>query len=237
MEILSLKAFVLRRIRYGETSLIVSLFSEERGKLSVIAKGARSTRSKKGMASILEPLNLIEADVYFKPSREIQIISKGDIIHDFSRLKSDLDRIETAARISRLIGLLVQEDEANPAVWAIMNYTMKRLETVPIEKLISVELAFKARFLAALGYDPILDRCAFCGRSIANGGYFAPESGGIICRDCGPRGTPLNTDEIALLNKLFDMNVEVVVPKEYENKLAKVISRHGEYHTEKRFDR
>ncbi|HDR91173.1 MAG TPA: DNA repair protein RecO, partial [candidate division Zixibacteria bacterium] len=66
MEILSLKAFVLRRIRYGESSLITSLFSEERGKLSVIAKGARPAKSKCGMAAVLEPLNLIEAEVYFK---------------------------------------------------------------------------------------------------------------------------------------------------------------------------
>ncbi len=235
MEIASLKAFVLRRIKYGESSLIVSLFSEERGKLSVIAKGARTARSKTGMASILEPLNLIEAEVYFKPSREIQLISKADIISDFSALKSDLDRMETSAEIMRTLGSLVHENEPNPDIWKLINRTMRLMESTPIDALKSQELAFKARLLSALGYEPVLEKCAFCGNLLDNGGYFAVESGGIICRECGPRGIPLDPDEIRYLRELFDVEAEITAPKEFTSKLAKVIYRHGEYHTEKKF--
>lgn len=235
MEIASLKAFVLRRIKYGESSLIVSLFSEERGKLSAIAKGARSARSKTGMASILEPLNLIEAEIYFKPSREVQLISKADIISDFSVLKSNLDRMATSAEIMRTLGSHVHENEPNPNIWKLINRTMRQMQSVPIDSLKSHELAFKARLLSALGYEPVLEKCAFCGNLLDNGGFYAVESGGIICKECGPRGIPLDPNEIRYLRELFDNETEISLSEEIVPKLAKVISRHGEYHTEKKF--
>ena len=236
MEILSLKAFVLRRIRYGESSLITSLFSEERGKLSVIAKGARSAKSKSGMASILEPLNLIEAEVYFKPSREIQIISKADIIADFSLIKSNLDRMEAIAKVFRTLDALTHADEPNQKIWLLLEKTLREISSAPMENLSAVVLAFKARILSALGYEPILSRCSICDCGIEGRTYFAVESGGLICADCGPRGIPLEMGDVETLRILFE--TEDLFPGKLadEAKIAKIIRRHGEYHTDKKLD-
>lgn len=231
MDILSLKAFVLRRIRYGESSLIVSLFSDERGKLSVIAKGARSNKSKSGMASVLEPLNLIEAEVYFKATREIQLIGKADIIADFSGIKSDLDRMETAAKILRTLDSLIHSDEPNHAVWKAFEDTLRRIDISTAENLQSISLAFKARILSALGYEPILDICSLCDCEISEKAFFDTESGGIICEKCGPRGIMLTSADIETLRSLF-YGDNTAVPHEIAGKMEKIISRHCEFHTD-----
>lgn len=236
MEILSLKAFVLRRIRYGESSLITSLFSEERGKLSVIAKGARSAKAKSGMASILEPLNLIEAEVYFKPSREIQIVSKADIIADFSVIKSNLDRMEATAKVFRTLDALTHAGEPNGKIWQILESTLREISSAPVENLTSAVLAFKARILSALGYEPILSRCSICDCSIDGRSYFAVELGGIICADCGPRGIPLEKGDVETLRVLFEGGVRFPGKLADEAKIAKIIRRHGEYHADKKLD-
>ena len=52
--IVSTDAIVLRSMKYGETSKIVTLYSKKFGKIKVIAKGARSAKSKFGAS--LEPM-------------------------------------------------------------------------------------------------------------------------------------------------------------------------------------
>ena len=47
------RGFVLHRRPYSETSLLVDLFTEETGRLTVIAKGARAKRS--AWKSVLQP--------------------------------------------------------------------------------------------------------------------------------------------------------------------------------------
>jgi DNA repair protein RecO (recombination protein O) len=231
MDIISLEAFVLRRIRYGESSLIVSLFSDERGKLSVIAKGARSNKSKSGMASVLEPLNMIEAEVYIKPSREVQIIGKADIIADFSGIKSNLDRMETAAKILRTLDSLTHTDEPNYALWKAFENTLRQLDSSPSENLPSISLAFKARILSALGYEPILEICSRCDCEISGKAFFDAESGGIICEKCGPRGIMLTPADIETLRSLF-YGDNTAVPHEISGKMEKIIDRHCEFHTD-----
>ena len=47
------RGFILHRRPYSETSLLVDLFTEESGRLTVIAKGARAKRSS--WKSVLQP--------------------------------------------------------------------------------------------------------------------------------------------------------------------------------------
>ena len=75
----STDAIVLRAIKYGDTSKIVTLYTRRFGKVAVIAKGARSAKSKFGSA--LEPMSLIQAVFYRKENREVQLLSQADLLH------------------------------------------------------------------------------------------------------------------------------------------------------------
>ncbi|MEO6696024.1 MAG: DNA repair protein RecO, partial [Ignavibacteria bacterium] len=73
MPIVKTDAFVLKSFRYGDTSKIVTLFTEDFGKISAIVKGARNFKSK--LCGVLESMNYINAIIYLKSSRELQLVT------------------------------------------------------------------------------------------------------------------------------------------------------------------
>jgi len=240
MEIVSLTAFVLRRIKYSETSLIATLFSEGSGKISIIAKGARSPRSKSGTSAVLEPFNLIEATVYIKDARDVQILSKAGTVRDFVGIKSDLDRMEAASEVIRAIDSNTHANEPNAELWKLLGKTLDRLEQCSIEELQSAVLVFKARMLTVLGYAPIVDRCAICNGRLGEKAYFSTQMGGTICPDCGRTGAMLRHEEIDSLQRLFasdDESPEPIIPKGIIKSVTNIIRRHGEYYTDRKMGR
>jgi len=68
---------VLSKLDYGDSSVIVSLYTKENGKLSAILKGGRNPKSK--LSLIVDPLNYLEVILYNKSSRDVQILTEADI--------------------------------------------------------------------------------------------------------------------------------------------------------------
>jgi DNA repair protein RecO (recombination protein O) len=100
-EIVKSEAVVLGKMNYGDTSSIVSLFTEEEGKVSAIVKGARAPNSKYGR--IIDPLNHLQVVFYKKESREVQLVSNAEIVNYFPAVKSDLEVLKYAYAIIELV--------------------------------------------------------------------------------------------------------------------------------------
>ena len=63
---------VLKSISYSESSLISRIYTPEFGKISVMSRGSK--KAKGGKAGMLEPMNLIEFQMNFKESKNLQIL-------------------------------------------------------------------------------------------------------------------------------------------------------------------
>src|SRR5690554_5705058 len=103
------EAVVLRSMKYGETSRIVTLFTRDRGKITVLARGARLPKSRFG--STLGPMSFIQIVYYYKPTRSIQMLSESSYVQPFNGIGKRLDRITTGLRIIELVHALTQEEE------------------------------------------------------------------------------------------------------------------------------
>ena len=110
-EIVKTEAVVLHKIKYGDTSIIVTLFTKDYGKLTAIVKGGRNPKSKLGL--IVDTFNHLQIVFYKKDSREIQLISSADIISHFPKLKSDFDSLRYAQAVLELVKNLTVEHEVN----------------------------------------------------------------------------------------------------------------------------
>jgi len=235
VDIARLDAVVLRRIKFGDTSLIASVYSDKRGKFSVIAKGARSPRSKRGLSAALETMNLLDLVVYFKESREIQTLSSAEIKKDFRRIKSDLDRYYAAVGFLRIINLFVQENEPSQEIWELILHCMNLLAECDIENIPCLELSFRARFMDVLGYAPQLELCTICGREIESNGFFSAKMGGIVCKTCNLSGIPLDSHEMACLRKVFDADALCCqgLTGNLASKIKIILGKHSQYHMER----
>lgn len=144
-------AIVLRSIDYGETSRIVTLFTRERGKIGVMAKGARSGKSRFG--STLEPLAHINVVIYFKPGRDLQIISEASHIFTHDALRGSLDRIETGLRMIELTSALLESDEPHPEIFGLLAGCLTALENAP-GRTSNIWPFFQLRMATSLGFGP-----------------------------------------------------------------------------------
>src|SRR5437867_8218590 len=78
MAIVTGEGIVLKTHALGETSRIVVVYTREHGLVKLVAKGARKTPSRFGFA--LEPLTRGRYVFYFKPDRDLHLLSQADTL-------------------------------------------------------------------------------------------------------------------------------------------------------------
>lgn len=119
------EAIVLRSLNYGETSQIVTLYTREKGKLGVMAKGAR--RPKSSFGATLQPMAYTQVVFYYKPTRTLQTLSESSHVESFHRLRRNLTSITVGFRIVELVDALMETEDAQPEVFALLVHALRRL--------------------------------------------------------------------------------------------------------------
>ena len=173
--ILRTEAIVLKSMRYGESSRIATLFTRERGKLSVIARGAR--RSKSRFGSALLPMSYIESVIYVKAGRSLQTLSETSHLLRFPSLARDLTKISTGLRVVELLGSVVQEEERNPSLFNLALKTLQQLSLASANTE-NLGLHFELQLASELGFAPLIHRESV--EAVGDGGgYLALDRGSV----------------------------------------------------------
>ncbi len=187
MPVYKTNALVLRRIPLGETDKILTLFSREFGKYSVVAKGARKTTSR--LAGATEPLMLLQA--LMADGLNLDVVTQCEVKDSFPTLRGDFGLFLRATYACELMDKVMEERDPSPEAFDLLVTTLRLMEraTDPDAPLHAYEL----KLLAQTGYEPRLDSCARCDANFmhlpgANSairamGYSAPR-GGLLCGPC-----------------------------------------------------
>lgn len=207
-DIVKTEAVVLSKINYGDTSLILSVFTESYGKMSVIIKGARNPRSKFGMTA--DPLNYVQMVIYKKDNRDLQLLSSVDIISHHPRIKEDLDKTQYALAILELIKKLTVENESNTKLFKGLVKILSQMESGREHPGFSYG-RFYLFFLSELGYELQIDECGICKEVIGKlSGGFSFDTG-IVCSDCYELHPGLYFLSAELLNHIFCLKSNISV--------------------------
>ena len=183
-QIVKTRAVVVRTRRMGETSKLVTLYSEEFGKLKVVAKGARRPKSKFGAA--LEVMTEVQAVCYLREDRDLQTLSECDVAQSFPALLRDFRRLSFASAACESIDRIAIEQEPNQRLYRCLTGVLAALEEVDPEQIESLFWYFQLRLAEALGYRPELGGCVSCSTPLAGceAPYFSAGLGGALCGDC-----------------------------------------------------
>lgn len=196
--IISGEAIVLRTMKYGESSLIATLYMREHGKVSVLAKGARNRGRSKVIA--LEPMSHVQAVVYTKPNRDLQLLTQCEAVRAMKGLTADLDAMAAGMAAVELVHLATVPGEAHPEQFDLLSDTLDTLQGATPHPENALYF-FEVRFLEMLGFRPELSRCTVCSLPLEPGGEgggveFAVSPSGAVCSACARRGGA--TAEISL---------------------------------------
>ena len=184
MAIQKAEAIVLHGRRQGETSKIVTVYSREYGKLSLMAKGSRGVRSK--YLGTLETFNHVAIVFYHKEERQMQYLSQASILQPFPKLHEQLGRISLAGIPCEIIEKSEIEHHAHPQQFQLLLDTLLALET-QTSGLRNIVRAFMLQFVSGAGFEPELTRCRGCSRAeTTEVNYFSLQQGNYSCGACGP---------------------------------------------------
>lgn len=189
-------ALVIRSYRLGETSLIVSLFTSDFGLLRCVAKGARGPKSRFGGA--LEPGVRLRAVVYRKPNRDLQLLSKADVVAYWPALWGDHERFTRAGAVLEFLERAAYGETEDPDLLELAAVTLGAMACAPTDSLDAMLRAFEVQACQRLGYAPELTVCLECRRPLDGGGLFHPVRGGLLCgMPCGDDGGAFRLSEKA----------------------------------------
>jgi len=192
------EAIVLKSQRQGETSKILTLYTRAFGKLTVIAKGARSMKSKFGGS--LEPFNYISIVFYEKETREIQLLSQADIIEFFAGIKLSVEKTALAMAVCELVNNLESGIEPNPILFKLHLEALKAINQN--DNSMNVWRAFQVKLLNILGIRPDFTTCSKCKNQKQGAVAFDITQGSFICEACGhvhAAGMILSADSFQVL--------------------------------------
>ena len=183
MPALRTDAVVLHAFDYLETSRIFRLATRDAGIQSVLARGARRSKSRYGSA--LDLFASGTAEIYTKPGRELHTLASFDVTRSRGQLAADLDRFTAASAIAGL-AMRFASAEAHVELYDALVGTFAALAESPAGGPVDVALAGAWHLIAHLGFAPSVDLCATCHANVAPDGVaaFSHPSGGVLCRRC-----------------------------------------------------
>ena len=174
-------AIVLRRANVGETDKILSLYSRERGKIPVIAKGARKPISRIAGAAEL----LTFGKFALAMGRNLDVVTQVDVRESFPDIRRDIKKIAHATYFLELTDHLTEDHEPNPDLFDLLLSVLYVLQNGGNAEVLS--RGFEIKAMDMLGYRPHLDACVRCNKSPqGRTARFSPSAGGVICSECGP---------------------------------------------------
>ncbi len=110
------EGIVLHFIKYGESSVIATIFTREFGRQSFMANASRSRKSK-NKAGLLQPLFLVDLEVYQKQTREVQRIKEMKSLHAYQNIPFDITKSTQIIFLAEILYKTIHEEESYPELF------------------------------------------------------------------------------------------------------------------------
>lgn len=103
------RGVVFRFTKYGESSIIVNIFTEMFGLQSYIVNGVRS-RSAKSRIALYQPLTLLDLIVYHRENANINRIKEIKCLYPYQSMHVDIRKSAVALFINEIINKTVKDE-------------------------------------------------------------------------------------------------------------------------------
>lgn len=170
------KGVVLRALKYGETSVIASVYTELFGVQSYIVKGVRqATRKSQGKSNYFQPGALLNMVVYHNELKNLQFIKEFEWSYLYQEVLFDVVKNAVAMYLVELLQHSLKQPEANPELFYLIDDTLKQLDKGTHTFTANLPLYFTLHLGSELGFQiqgsyskdtPVLDLTE---------GFFVPE--------------------------------------------------------------
>lgn len=174
------EAIVLRRSDFGEADRLLTVFTPGRGKLRLIAKGARKPSSRKsGHVELFSRGQFLVA-----VGRELDIVTQAETLEPYLPLREDLARTTYAYYVAELADAFTAEQDENRPLFVLLGEAFGWLCVA--DDLALVARYYELHLLGLVGYQPQLFICGNCKKRLEpEVNYLSVADGSVFCQECG----------------------------------------------------
>ena len=148
------KGIVLRTIKYGETSIITTVYTELFGLLSYIVKGVReSTRNKQAKTLYFQPGAMLDMEVYHNNLKNLQFIKEYKWQYLYQKILFDVVRNAIAQFIIELFLQTIKQPEANPELFYLLEGSLMQADKATDAIAANLPLYFVLHLATESGFE------------------------------------------------------------------------------------
>lgn len=218
------KAIVLHSFKYGETKIIVDMFTEEHGRLSCIATVGKSARGKL-KRQYFQPLTLVEAVVDVRRRTSLHPLKEAKVAAAYASIPFDPLKLPVALFVAEFLGNATRKEQPDRLTFAYIENSLRWLDG-STGGFANFHVVFMMRLTRFLGFYPNTDGytegCWFDLRAAS----FAP--------DAPLHHDRLAPDEARKVNLLLRMNFATMhlfrMTRAERNRMTEIIIRYYELH-------
>lgn len=157
------EAIVLRRQPVTESSLIVTWFTRESGKLKTMAKGARRPKSPfRGKIDLF----YLDEIVFLRSTRgDLHLLHDCFLENPHQKLRESVTALTAASYACELVEVVTEAEDANPKIFELLAGVLEELERGGESVLL---IWFELQLLAEAGWSPKWDRTVAAERMLAS---------------------------------------------------------------------
>lgn len=173
------KALVLREVKYKEADKILTVLTQDEGKLTVSARGVMRKGSK--IAAACQLLAFSEITLFENKGK--WYVKEAQAIEQFLGLRKDIGSLSLGVYFASLLEAVSDEDSPNPQMLSLGLNSLFALSRglYPPEHIKAV---FELKLMCLSGYEPSLDYCPVCGDPDPPKPVFSITGGTLLCAGC-----------------------------------------------------
>ena len=200
-------AVVIRQADFSESSRVVTFFTRDWGKVSMVAKGGR--RLKGPFEAALDLLTVSRIVFIRKLSNSLDILTEAQLVSRFRPNGRDMVSLYGGYYLAELLAGLIEEYDPHPVLFDQVARTLNDLAKEPDPR--EIILRFELILLREIGHLPAFDVCMACSQPVQQNGNYAfwVSQGGLICRNCQKEGYShhsIQPGTIAVWQRLSDLS-------------------------------
>lgn len=146
------KGIVLRNVKYGDTSLIVSVYTELFGMQSYLINGVRTEKKSSTKANIYQPTTLLELIVYHHPHKNLQRIKEAKLFTVKNFQGADVIKYSIGIYMVELIQKAITETESNSHLYYFFEESFLHVLNSNQRSLSGFPILFTLQFADHLGF-------------------------------------------------------------------------------------
>lgn len=146
------RGIVFNKVKYGESSLVVKVFTEELGLQSYLVNGVNS-KSARIKPSLFQPLSLLEMVVYHKGSRGLEHIKEARIIYPWQHIPFSPEKQSILMFLDEVLYKTVRHESPDKELFHWIYHTLVWFD-LEEKNFINFHLFFLMYLTRFLGFSP-----------------------------------------------------------------------------------